>query len=302
MDTEKTLSEIARSVLFSSPESDQKALREKAGILALLNLLGIVLSFYGDTQGAQSPMGLLSSLALASGTPAAEKPKEPDLMSSIISLAGKLLGGTQGQGGIDPSLIGTLMGSLSALTMARAASSRPSVSTPEPATSPSGTRGAGSQDDAGTGSTDAEAPGRGESQGDTESAEEKASGEETGRGERKTAEGASSHQTAQPTGQSPTSPFQQILGIDPRIITLALNVLADIMKARNASQAQSEKNQPYESRAASGSRSGVVDAEVTVTPDGKTVVIPKTKKQPRERLYHKPGLGIYRKRAEEVSK
>ncbi len=303
MDTEKTLSEIARSVLVSSPESDQKTLREKAGVLALLNLLGIVLSFYGDSQGAQSSMGLLSSLALAPGAPSVEKPKEPDLLSSIISLAGKLLGGTQGQGGIDPSLIGTLMGSLSALSTARAMSPRPQVSTADTAISPAGSRGPAGQGDSSDGSAESEAPGQRTSESDADSPEEGTPIEDGGQGgERQTAVEASPPQkAAPPPGQSPQqSPLQQILGIDPRIITLALNVLADLMKAKNA--AQSERSSSYEGKLASGPRPGAGDAEVTVTPDGKTVVIPKARKQPRERLYHKPGLGIYRKRTEEALK
>lgn len=301
MDTEKTLAEIARSVLFSSPESDQKTLREKAGVLALLNLLGIVLSFYGDSQGAQSSMNLLSSLAFSPGAPTPEKPKEPDLLSSIISLAGKLLGGTQGQGGIDPVMIGTLMGGLSALSKARTTSPKPLTSTPDTAASPAGIGGTAGQDDVPDGSADGEAPGP-RTGGDAGSPEETVTEDPAKGGEREAGEDISlPHRAASSPGPSPPpSPLQQILGLDPRIITLALNVLADVMKARNV--AQNEKTAPYQGKLAADPRLSSPDAEVTVTPDGKTVVIPKARKQPRERLYHKPGLGIYRKRTETALK
>jgi hypothetical protein len=291
METDKTLSDIARSVLVSSPESDQRSFREKAGLLALLNLLGIVESFYGDGQGAQSSAGLLSSLALGSGAVAPQGQKEPDLVSSIMSLAGKMLGGREGQGGIDPAMIGTLMGALSALTKARTLS--PRYASPTPGSGPTGETGPDAPSDSLDGS---EGPDEqaGEDGGSTGEGDEAGLGE----GERANGPASPSAAPAPPGAPTPQSPLQQILGIDPRIITLALNVLADIMKARNA--AQSERAGAEKGRPAARSDSAAPETEVTVTPDGKTVVIPKARRQPRERLYHKPGLGIYRKRLEEA--
>lgn len=295
METDKTLSDIARSVLVSSPESDQRTLREKAGLLALLNLLGIVESFYGDGQSAQSSMSLLSSLALGSGAQAPEKPKEPDLISSVMSLAGKLLGGTQGHGGIDPAMVGTLMGALSALSKTRALAPRPAATTPAASTSAapdSKSPGAPSGDDAEGETLD----GTGDSQDREASIEDAVESGEP----RAPKETTSPPEVPASPEAAPQSPLQQILGIDPRIITLALNVLADIMKARNA--AQTEKAGTGQKRPAPRPESSGPETEVTVTPDGKTVVIPKSRRQPRERLYHKPGLGIYRTRLEDASK
>lgn len=302
MDTEKTLAEIARTVLLSGPESDQKSLREKAGILALLNLLGIVLSFYGDSQAAQSSMGLLSSLALGPAAPAPDRPREPDLLSSIMSLARKLLGASQGQGGIDPGLIGTLMGSLTALSTARSMALRAPAPAPQSSSpDPSGeSRTAETQDDS---SPEAGCRGEGET-GDGGGDVEGGSGNEGSEAPARASAGdAALPQKVQAPGQSQgsqVSPLQQVLGIDPRIITLALNVLADFMKARNAMQ--SERNALHEGKSNIQNRPSPGDAELTVTPDGKALVIPKARKQPRERLYHKPGIGIYRKRVEEPAK
>lgn len=86
VEIEKSLSEIARAVLVDAPGDDPTDLREKAGLLALLNLLGIVEAFYcAGTPAAQrttatapptpsdSPFSLVSSLArLIPGAAAAE--------------------------------------------------------------------------------------------------------------------------------------------------------------------------------------------------------------------------------------
>ncbi len=292
METDKTLSDIARSVLVSSPESDQRSFREKAGLLALLNLIGIVESFYGDGQGAQSSAGLLSSLALGSGAVAPQRTKEPDLVSSIMGLAGKLFGGREGQGGIDPAMIGTLMGALSALSKARTLA--PRYAAPATGSGLTGETGTDAPPDSPDGS-------EGQSEPIGENGVETGDGESTGPGEGERANGSTAPPpaTAPPGAAPPPSPLQQILGIDPRLITLALNVLAEFMKARNV--AQGERAGTEKAKSAARSEQAAPETEVTVTPDGKTVVIPKPRRQPRERLYHKPGLGIYRKRLEEAS-
>ncbi|MGI6632774.1 MAG: hypothetical protein ACOX5M_06940 [Bacillota bacterium] len=241
METDRTLSDIARSVLTESHETDPRSLREKAGLLALLNLLGILESFYAEGDSQKSSINLIKSMAEdAVLSPPQPEAKETDLTSSVMAAASKLLSGPQG--GIDPALIGTLMGALSAMTKARNLS-------PQPPSEPAETAADSDSQDSGAEAKD--------------------------------------KPPAEP--KTPASPLQQILGIDPRIITLALNVLADLMKARNTG----EKQPGQESSREDGSHKQ--PTEVTVTSDGKTVVIPTAKSKPRERLYHKPGLGIYRK-------
>lgn len=276
METEKTLSEIARSVLIASPETDPRSLREKAGLLALLNLLGIVESFYGDGQTVQSSVNLIRSIAENPMSPPTQEPsKQPDLAASIMSLATKFLGSGQGQGGFDPALIGTLMGAVSAMSKSRGQGSRPSAR-----------------------AGDAEVI---QLEGENEDEDSEEIGDQSAPEEEEP--------QAEVSKPSPPSALQQILGIDPRIITLALNLIADLMKARTAgssekpaSGATGSSSSPDEPRLSppETSEDNKPSTEVTVTSDGKTVVIPTTKKHPRERLYHKPGLGIYRQKPDKT--
>lgn len=137
MDSNAPLSEIAKSILGDDPEGGANV-REKAGLLALLNLLGIVDSFYGDAgedmggaEGPDSPCdtpvdalrpsSVSSSEArttLPSASPEVALPpvsqdtasgvakphpsqpiSKPDGPVSIAGTLAKLLGGMQGQRG-----------------------------------------------------------------------------------------------------------------------------------------------------------------------------------------------------------
>lgn len=283
MDTDKTLSEIARSVLTGNPAADPGSLREKAGLLALLNLLGIVESFYGEGNAVRTSMNLIRSIA--ERPTSVERPKEPDLASSVMSLATKLLSGSQGepqetspsssQGSLDPALISTLIGAMSAMSKSRGQAPRPGKASEA---GPDQCETDKSPDDDGEGAAGSESV---------------TDGEEVSAKTEKLPQNRSA--------PSPPSTLQQILGIDPRIITLALNVLADLMKSRGAGP--SEK---HESGAATSPPEGIERlpgpfrernqpaADIVLASGGDTAAVPTARKQ---KLYHKPGLGIYRQRA-----
>jgi hypothetical protein len=269
-DTEGTLSEIARSVLADGSDGDPKSFREKAGLLALLNLLGIVEAFYtpvlAPAQAAQTtPVAPQQTGSDArQSLPAPSPPDEgagqaatPEGPPSLVSGLAKMLvgmqpqvslgpGSAQGMAGgappiasmlsnMDPALIAGLVSAVA--TMAR---SRPSSKTPVRT----------------DGQTSSEDP----CESDTSAAEPEPSPE-----------------------AAPPSPLQQVLGIDPKILTLALNVLAEVMRSR----ASETKDRP-----AAEVRASEQDAPRTLSVDPRSAS-PGMARKPGTRL-HKPGLGIYR--------
>ena len=263
VDTDRSLSEIAKSVLADQAGKDPRNFREKAGLLALLNLLGIVEAFYG---GMPLPVGGNA------GTPPARDPAVASLIHapptavappapvadpvvpgpiSIVSGLTKLLGAVQppatGDGspaqaspsmssilaGIDPSLIAGMLSMIASMAKARP------------------TR----------------APAKVEAQSSDDAPSE--SGEST-------AEPEPSPEAA------PPSPLQMLLGIDPKVLTLALNVLAELMKSKQAEA----KEKPAE---------GQAPAEVTAAKQApREPSSPQAASGRKAHRMHRPGFGIYR--------
>lgn len=273
MDADRTLSDIARSVLVDNPEGDAKGLREKAGLLALLNLLGIVEAFYGEMpQGARSQTGAKSAgaagaakeLALATSgaeTPsAAATPTTPaanaagDGPFSMVSSLSKLLAGGGPAGAIDPALVAGMLALVSAMAKARPGLAKPA--------------GEAARDTTGetTSAAQAVVAPPGDEPGQT----------------------GGSEKPAPVVQQGSLSPLQQILGIDPKVLTLVLNVVADLMKSRSL-EAKEKAPEPGPDRQEKAETPAAVGA------GGKDIVRAGLKRRaPASRLYHKPGLGIYR--------
>ncbi len=192
--------DMARSLLFETGE-DPQSLREKAGMLALLNLLGIVESFYGNP----APSKIAEVDSGASG-----------LLAALSSLSG-------GQSGPDSGMLTSIMGLLPVLTgMLSGKESReePADHTEDDADEPS---------------------------------------------------------TGIPPRQEGSSPLGQVLGMDPKLLTLILNFIAnmDFMKQRGSRESKETSTQetPQTQELPQG-------AEKEPTP------LPRTG--------HKPGFGIYR--------
>jgi len=273
MDADKTLSDIARSVLVDNPKGDAKGLREKAGLLALLNLLGIVEAFYGEMpQDARSQTGATSagtagvakelvlatsgaetaSVAATPATPAANAAGDGPF--SIVSSLSKLLAGGGPAGAIDPALVAGMLGLVSAMAKARPGLAKPAG---EPTRDTTGETTSGAQ---------AVVAPPGDEPGQTEGGEK----------------------PAPVVQQGSLSPVQQILGIDPKVLTLVLNVVADLMKSRSL-EAKEKAPEP------GADRQEKAETPAAVGAGGKDIVRAGLKRRaPASRLYHKPGLGIYR--------
>ncbi len=268
VDTDKSISEIARSVLSGSPGGDPKSLRERAGLLALLNLLGIVEAFYGEmplSVGASVPPqescdAAVSSLleATTTSTTATTAPAVPAPSAgtapgpiSLVSGLTKMLGtmqtpaadGSPTQGipsissilaGIDPSLIAGLLSMIASMA-------KPRLARPVP--------------------VEAESSPETPSESGTETAE-----------------------AAVESEAAPPSPLQQLLGIDPKVLTLALNVLAELMKTKQAEA----KERPADPAAAADDTSARAPQKEARPSQAS---FPAGRKTGRA---HRPGLGIYR--------
>lgn len=315
MDGDKSLSDIARSVLVDSPDGDARSLREKAGLIALLNLLGIVESFYGEASESVSretkddqpgPAGMAPATqasqtggAAAPGDSAVQTGSAPpptgienplSMVSGLARMLSSVMGSPQAGaqqaggspppasgglpgalGGLDPALIASMLGLVSAM-----AKTRPQVKAPTKVVA-----------------TEAQAPAEGGP--DVEFPAAPAD------------EGQAEPQEKPAAGQSPASPLQQILGIDPRVLTIILNLVADLMKNRpaGAPASQAPAAQPQvgsTAQAAAGAQppaSAAAAAHATAqSPDGapvKEAAEPAPKRiSPPLRRYHRPGLGIYR--------
>ncbi|MGE5579536.1 MAG: hypothetical protein ACM3WU_05750 [Bacillota bacterium] len=296
MDTDRSLSEIARSVLSDGAGGDPKSFREKAGLLALLNLLGIVEAFYGEMP---APMGSTST-ALGVRDPVVDAliktpapapaqdiqappvaPTQPDtdagqsqpapcpptqstgqvtasegpisIVSSIAKMLGSLqphappgAGSSQSGTGSAPSIASMLAG-LDPALIAGLVSAVATMARARPSS-----RAPVKVDE------------QSSSEGPTES-------------------GTSAAEPEPSPEPAPPSPLQQVLGIDPKVLTLALNVLAEIMKSRSFEP----KEKPVaESRASEQAASKTLSIEPRLAPSVTT-------RKPGARL-HKPGLGIYR--------
>ncbi|MGI6642514.1 MAG: hypothetical protein ACOX3V_00625 [Bacillota bacterium] len=252
MDNQRTLSEIARTLVLEHAEQDGKSLREKAGLLALLNLLGILDTFFGDglkeedlepaqTHEESTPKPNSEIAEIQSVSTAAIEPSGPTVReglenstptASLFGSLAKVLGASSGgdgtsSQGLDPTLIGLLLS---------LATNLPKLMKPK-------TSGA---------------------TGDVESKE-----------------GADAKDAGVDSPAEKPAPLQQILGFDPKILTLILNLLAglDIMKPK--SEAKTPPNSDVSETIIAESHKQ--EAPATSSPRSK----------PRSRL-HKPGLGIYR--------
>ena len=260
VNTDKSLSEIARSVLVDKTDGDAKTFREKAGLLALLNLLGIVEAFYGALPSSEggAPAGQLAvhdpaveALArTAVSPPAAPEPAPapapavPEGPISIVSTLTKLMGSAStAQPGtspianllssLDPSMIASMLGMVAAMAKARPAKPPAKVEAQDSDDVP---------DESGT------------SQAEPNPSPEPA----------------------------PPSPLQQLLGVDPKVLTLILNVLAEFMKSKAA--------EPKEKPAVAKPNA---DARADGAPAVEAHAHQPAARRTLSRL-HKPGLGIYR--------
>lgn len=284
MDTDGPLSEIARSVLADKAAGDVKSFREKAGLLALLNLLGIVEAFYGEVpaQGDGAPAIAVRDPAVdalvkapaseiappphAQGAPAPASPPVGPI--SIVSGLTKLLGSmqppsqasaaeTQPGSAAAPHAGGSpLQGLLNNLDPALIASVLGMVASMARA-------------------RPARPPIKVEAQGVEGTPSE------------------SGTQTAEPEPSpeaAPPSPLQQLLGIDPKVITLVLNVLAELMKSRQVPESKDKPAAGPDAGATADARAQQPPARPV--PKGRSHLAA-TARKPALRL-HKPGLGIYR--------
>ncbi len=307
VDTDKSLSEIARSVLAESPEGDGKTLREKAGLLALLNLLGIVEAFYGEmpvseetaiklataappaaqpaTSARDVAVGSLLQTPPQPSTPAVAPSGAPASPISIASTLAKLIGSMQPPaqaqpqqqqpasqatapaaasgsplanilGSLDPAMIASILGLISTLAKPRPAAR--AVTKVEAQAADGAVQEGETAEPAPAG--DADSPG---------TAPDQAGGEKAGA------------PANAPTGPSP---LQQLLGIDPKFLTLILNVLAEVMKARQLEA----KDKPAEPKAGREERSSEPAASAAEARPA-----PVARRTPGFRA-HRPGLGIYR--------
>lgn len=284
MNTDGPLSEIARSVLVDKAAGDVKSFREKAGLLALLNLLGIVEAFYGvvpaEDDGAtaiavrdpavdaliKAPAGESEAPPPAHGVPAPSSPPVGPI--SIVSGLSKLLGSMQPPAGAagaqaEPgsaaapqtggSPISSLLSNLDPALIASVLGVVASMARARPARAPIKVEAQSAESAPGESGTPAAEP--------------------------------------EPSPEAaPPSPLQQLLGIDPKVITLVLNVLAELMKSRQAAE---QKDKPAAGQAAGAT--GEARAEQSVArPASEARSHPPATARKSALRPHKPGLGIYR--------
>ena len=284
-EAEKSLSEIAKAVVVDRPGEDKKSVREKAGLLALLNLLGIVDAFYSETaaekeapaadvappsapnptESLPSPLSALAKLISSASPP---QPTPADSQASPVGTSSPPTGSALSNllANVDPAILASMLGLVSGLAKARL---------PRPPTAAEET----SQplDGAGKSETAQEA-------GAAEVPCPQESGPAVPRPA--TEPGAKAPDQAGLGQASPPSPLQQILGIDPKVLTLVLNLLAELMKARPQEQRSIEQGKGKEVR------TGETTTSVQDSSAAPALGVRKTPLGPR--LYHKPGLGIYR--------
>jgi hypothetical protein len=216
MISEKTLSDIAKSLLVQNPDGNPKTLREKAGLLALINLLGIMDAFFGVTLPESQEQVLRAvkeapqSVSVTDGASQGHGENvtsETDARSSghvageptlsLFSSLAKSLSGTPlstessdtpgtprltpASEGFDPKLVAPMLSMIA--TLARAF--KPKASDGEKVEGPAN-------------------------------------------------EGDRSGEAGAETSKQP-SPLHQALGFDPKILTMLLNIIAsmDFMKQRN---------------------------------------------------------------------
>lgn len=219
MISEKTLSDIAKALLVHNPDGNPKSLREKAGLLALINLLGIMDAFFGVTL-PQSQEDLLKSVKEESeGMPVGEV-SPPPLTESTSSLAiANVAPSAPLVGEPTLSLFSTLAKSLSAAPVTNERATGHSGGAPE---------GAGSLD-----GFDPKMLASMLSMASTllKAFKPRASEDEKSEGPNDR-EGLAGESSQEP--QKQPSPLQQALGFDPKILTMLLNIIAnmDFMKQK----------------------------------------------------------------------
>ncbi|HHW18914.1 MAG TPA: hypothetical protein GXX30_08425 [Firmicutes bacterium] len=289
MGSTNPLAEIARSLLLEDQSQTPMKMREKAGILALLNLLGIVDAFYG----AESPAGEVSpSLskntapsageeepgtrqvpstianivsALSGMTPGLEPPQsafKEDTVASVLSAVTRLVG--QREGGLDPNVVAALLKVMS--SMSRAKSSRPGRN------------------------TSAQKQGQKEEPGamtECPSSRDAPSPAETGEPSGEPAKDPESKSVSEASESK--SELQASLGIDPKLLTVLFNFLAGL----DLSKQKTPPKQELVSKPRTDAEPKQ-DTSITVSPDGKTIITESraARPKPEPRSYHKPGLGI----------
>jgi len=293
-EAEGSLAEIARAILVDKPGEDKRSVREKAGLLALLNLLGIVDAFYSESPESDqeasdaipsSSSSSSPSLAQSSAPSPSEGP--PSLLPALtrlISAASQPDAGPGSQsthagvpapaggplssllGSLDPALLAGMLGLVSSIARARMPR----------------------QPDSGEGAHGDSAVPSGSEGVQEASVRELPPGQPDSAGTSAESPGGSpvAPKAAGPTPASQPSPLQQVLGIDPRVLTLALNLLAELMKSRTLEQKPSEQARQKEPCAGETSVPKTHEASVGTAATRKAPLGP--------RLYHKPGFGIYR--------
>ena len=279
-EADRSLAEIARAVLVDRPGESKRSVREKAGLLALLNLLGIVDAFYADASAEAEPQ---ASSAPPSTRSEPENPPSPlSALTRLISSASPADTGSDSQaahpgispsagsplssllGSLDPALLASMVGLVSSIARAR------TPRQPESGETALGARAAASDAEAAE-DTAASQPSSGQPDSPSASVE--------------TTEGSATPRASPPASGQP-SPLQQVLGLDPRILTLALNLLAELMKSRTGEQRPVEQAKQREAPAGE-TVSAVMKERSAGTPGMR-------KPSLGPRLYHKPGFGIYR--------
>ncbi len=255
--SDSTLSEIARSLLADGSGEDQRSLREKAGLLALLNLLGIVESFYGE--GSYFGEGQFAEeTAITTMKPAETQnlqsiqAEPPDIGSArepitpLFSILSKLLAG---QGSMDPAMLTSLIGLVSSLSKVF----------PGKASVP-----------------------------DEQESEEGSKHEDPDQAEGVAPEAGITRKLEH------VSPLQQILGMDPKLLTAILNFIAnmDFMRSKTS---QEPKVPPVPESAPEVQDIAPEATPVRLSEDKRQLVVAKSRPKPSApRTGHKPGFGIYR--------
>ncbi len=209
MISEKTLSDIAKALLVQNPDGNPKSLREKAGLLALINLLGIMDAFFGVTLPQSQEDALKSVKEESKRIPAADVASAPQTESASSPAIPSAATPAPLAGEPTLSLFSTLAKSLFAA--------------PGPGDKPAGHPESTAE---ASGSLDGFDPKTLASMLSMASTLLKAFKPRASEDEKSEDAG---------NGENQPSPLQQALGFDPKILTMLLNIIAnmDFMKQKS---------------------------------------------------------------------
>lgn len=289
MSSNKTLSEIAKSLLVDNQEDEPESLREKAGLLALLNLLGIVDMFYDTQESAQKPATTTrqpkeiapvqdTNKAASSRhetTPAQDSHKtSSNARHSLAELVSTISGESATPSGPAESLrensVGCLLSALTKFCRNKEGALDPNIVTALIKMASSLARG---KNDKPTGATSGE-------NASVKPDEHTTLSETT----------LKIHDSGTGTKQNKSrTETQSSLGIDPKLITVLFNFLAglDLPKTKSTARSGTES-------AANKDAEAKDDTAITLSSNGKAIIAKhkhnKTRSEPR--TYHKPGFGI----------